>query len=56
MVPKFLSEYEYPDWIVYECTFYGMACGLVQNTIYFVVKADTIIEDDPDLENEEDEG
>ena len=56
LVPKFLSEYENPDWIVYECTFYGMACGPVQNTIYFVVKADTIIEDDPELENEEDGG
>lgn len=55
LVEKFLSDYENPDWIVYECTFYGMACGPVQTTVYYVVKADTIIEEDPDLEEDEDE-
>ncbi len=43
LLDKFLTEHENPAWIVYECTFYGMACGPVQTTIYFVVKADTII-------------
>ena len=55
LVEKFLSEYENPDWIVYECTFYGMACGPVQTTVYYVVKADTVIEEDPELEEEEEE-
>ncbi len=55
LLEKFLLEYENPDWVVYECTFYGMACGPVKTTVYFVVKADTIIEEDPDLEEEEDE-
>lgn len=55
LVDKFLAEYENPDWIVYECTFYGMACGPVQTTVYYVVKSDTIIEEDPHLEEDEDE-
>lgn len=55
LVDKFLAEYGNPDWIVYECTFYGMACGPVQTTVYYVVKSDTIIEEDPDLEEDEDE-
>jgi len=54
LVEKFLSDYENPDWIVYECTFYGMACGPVQTTVYYVVKADTIIEEDPDLDEIDD--
>ena len=55
LVEKFLLEYENPDWIVYECTFYGMACGPVQTTVYYVVKSDTIIEEDPDPEEDEDD-
>ena len=55
LVDKFLAEYENPGWIVYECTFYGMACGPVSTTVYFVVKNDTIIEEDPDFDAEEEE-
>ena len=55
LLDKFLSECQNPDWIVYKCTFYGMCCGPVSNTIWFVVKEDTVIEKDPDLEEEEDD-
>jgi len=56
LLNKFLSEYQNPDWIVYECTFYGMTCGPVSTTMWFVVRKDTVIEEDPDLEDEEEEG
>lgn len=46
-VEKFLIDYENPAWIVYECTFHGIACGPVSTTVYYVVKADTVIEEDP---------
>jgi len=52
-VEKFLTEYENPSWIVYECTFYGMACGPVSTTVYHVVKADTVIEEDPNIDIDE---
>ncbi len=51
IVEKFLTEYENNSWIIYECTFCGMACGPVSTTVYFVVNSDTVIEIDP--ENEE---
>ena len=54
-VEKFLTDYENPAWIVYESTFHGMACGPVATTVYFVVKADTVIEYDPNIDNEEEE-
>jgi hypothetical protein len=47
---KFFLEYNNPEWITYECDFYGMACGPVTTTVIYVVKADTIIEADPDWE------
>lgn len=47
-VEKFLKNYKNDDWIVYECTFYGMACGPTSTTVYYVVKADTVIEEDPE--------
>jgi len=49
---NFLRNYENPEWIVYECDFYGMACGPTTTTLVFVVKADTIIEEDPDYDEE----
>jgi hypothetical protein len=55
LVEKFLKEYDKPGWIVYECTFYGMACGPVQTTVYYVVKEDTVIEEDPDYEEDYDD-
>ena len=59
-VEKFLIDFENPSWIVYECTFQGMVCGPVSTTVYFVVIADTIIEEapeskDPIVEMTEDE-
>ena len=50
-VEKFLCEYENPLWKVYEC----IACELSATTVYYVVKADTIIEEGLDFEEEEDE-
>jgi hypothetical protein len=51
-VEKFLIDYENPSWKVCECTFHGMACGPISTTVYFVVKADTVIEEDPNIDNE----
>ena len=48
----FLEKYENPEWKVYELRFSGMACGPISYTVWFVVKADTIIDTSP--ENEED--
>jgi hypothetical protein len=47
IVEKFLKSYRISKWKVLECTFHGMACGPVSTTIYYVVKADTIIDKDP---------
>ena len=52
LVEKFLKDYNNPGWIVYECTFYGIACGPVRTLVYFVVKADTLIEEDPECEED----
>ena len=51
---KFLKEYDNPDWIVYECTFSGIACGPFSFTVWYVVKSDTVFEDrEEDLEEDE---
>lgn len=47
-VKKFLKKYKNPKWKVFECIFNGIACGPVSFTVFFVVKADTVIEEDPD--------
>jgi hypothetical protein len=52
-VEKFLIDYENPSWIVYECTFNGMACGPISTTVYYVIKADTVIEEDPNYKESE---
>jgi hypothetical protein len=52
-VEQFLKEFENPLWMVYKCTFHGMACGPTSTTVYYVVKADTIIEEDPNFDAEE---
>ena len=52
-VEKFLKGYKNTEWVVLECTFHGFACGPVSTTVYHVVKADTIIEEDPDYEEQE---
>lgn len=54
-VEKFLTDYENPAWTVYECTFYGMACGPTSTTVYYVVKRDTVVEVDPDYVEESDD-
>lgn len=55
-VEKFLKDYKNPEWKVMECTFYGMNCGPTSTTVYYVVRADTIIEADPDPEKDPFEG
>lgn len=55
-VEKFLKKYKNEEWIVYECTFYGMACGPTTTTIYYVVKSDTVIEEDPNPSKDPMEG
>jgi hypothetical protein len=50
VVKKSLTEYENNSWIVYECTYYGMSCGSKSITVYYVVKADTVIEIDPEYD------
>jgi hypothetical protein len=52
---NFLTRYNNPKWVVYECDFYGMACGPTYDTLVFVVKADTVIEDDPDYDPDAEE-
>jgi hypothetical protein len=47
IVEKFLKSYRNAKWKVLKCTFHGMACGPISTTVYYVVKADTIIEEDP---------
>lgn len=51
----FLREYDQPEWITLEHTDHGYACGPIGQTVYWVVKADTIIEDAPEIEEEEEE-
>jgi len=48
MVEKFLKEFKSDQWIVYKCKFPGMACGPVNSTIYMVVAAETVMEQDPE--------
>lgn len=52
---KFLKEYDQPEWIAMEHTDHGIACGPIGQTVYWVVKADSIIEDAPEIEEEEEE-
>ncbi len=47
VVESFLKNYDNPSWIVHECTFEGGNNGPVYTTVYYVVMKDTIIEDDP---------
>jgi len=53
IVDKFLEDYINSNWKVLECTFHGMACGPVSTTVYYVVKADTVIEVDPTIQDKE---
>jgi hypothetical protein len=45
LLTEFLEEYETPEWRVYEVHTSGLACGPVFNTDWYVVLADTVIED-----------
>jgi hypothetical protein len=47
---KFFQKLDRPDWIAWECVFHGIACGPVSFTVIFVVKADTVIEEDPEYD------
>ena len=55
IVEKFLKSFRNSKWKVLECTFHGMACGPVSTTVYYVVKADTIIEEDPNYNEDQKE-
>jgi len=50
-IRKFFMEYNNSGWIVYECDFHGMACGPMSYTVIYVVKADTVIEEEPDYKD-----
>lgn len=50
---QFLADYNNPDWIVFDCSYNISIAGTF--FFCFVVKSDTVFEDDPDFENEEDE-
>lgn len=52
VLEKFLAEYENPYWIVYELMVSGASCGPCSNTAYFVVRRDTLVETDPDYDEE----
>lgn len=41
----FLEEYNSPEWIGYEITSYGIACGPVSYTVVYVVDKDVIVEE-----------
>lgn len=43
-ISEFLDEYEAPGWRVYEIMTSGLACGPVENTDWYVVLEDTVIE------------
>jgi len=47
----FFKEYDNPEWIVYECKHLLIACVTIKITDIYVVKADTIIEADPEYSN-----
>jgi hypothetical protein len=55
IVEKFLRSYRNSKWKVFECTFHGMACGPVSTTVYYVVKDDTFIEEDPNYDKDAEE-
>ena len=50
---KFFHEYPNDDWIVIECIYEGIACGPVATNVYNVVLKDTVIEIDPDYNEDE---
>lgn len=54
---KFLEEYENPEWIGYEITSYGIACGPISSTMLYVVDKDVVVEElDSDELDDEDSG
>jgi len=44
---RFFKEYDNPGWIAYECKFILVAVITIKITDIYVVKADTVIEEDP---------
>lgn len=48
----FLKDYDEDGWVAYELTFHGMGFGPVSYTQFYVVQADTVVEDmhDDDLD------
>jgi hypothetical protein len=42
---KFLVEYDSSEWIGYEITSYGIACGPICSTMLYVVDKDVVVEE-----------
>ena len=47
-VTSFLESYDAPNWIVFELTSHGMACGPISSIIWYVIDMDTPYEEDKD--------
>ena len=45
-VTRFLEEYDASNWVVFELTSYGMACGPVSSTIWYVIDMDRVLEEE----------
>ena len=52
-VLNFLEARDSPEWEAIECMFEGMACGPVSYSAVFVVKVGTVVEEDPEVEEED---
>ena len=54
---KFLEEYDNPEWIGYEITSSGIACGPISFTEVFIVDKDVIVEelDGEDIDTEDEQ-
>lgn len=42
---KFLEDYDQPEWIGYEITSSGIACGPVSYTVVYIVTKDVVVEE-----------
>lgn len=54
VLENFLMQYDNPDWVVLLCCFSGFGCGGPSSqTVYHVVKADTVVKEHPGYEDED---
>lgn len=42
---KFLEDYDNPEWVCYEITSCGLACGPICSTVVYIVDKDVIVEE-----------